>query len=240
MRTLAIDTSGDVGVLAVTVSGRTLVESAGGVRARHGETLLPHLELVLARAGIRAADLDLVALGLGPGSFTGVRIGVATAKGLALAHGTTVVGVRSTRILARAAFGSTRVALVDAAKGEIFVAAYEASEGGRLGATLLEETHGPPGEVATLLRDAIRDPRPVLVGSGVALYADVFRAALPSAVLAPPALAAPRGSMLALEAEEALAERGPDDPDTLEPLYVRASDATLSASAGASRERAPR
>lgn len=226
MRVLAIDTSADVGVVAVTEDGRTLVEHAARVGSRHGETLLATIEQALATAGVGIADLGLIAVGLGPGSFTGVRIGVATAKGLALARRTPLVGVRTTRALARGAFGAIRIPVVDAHKGEVFVAIYEEREGGL--ACAMDEAHGTPEQMGGLVRERIGDRSPTLVGSGLAVHGPAFLDALGAPhVLAPRALEVPRGALIALEAEEALAARGPDDLAALEPLYVRASDAVL-------------
>ncbi|UJR83106.1 tRNA (adenosine(37)-N6)-threonylcarbamoyltransferase complex dimerization subunit type 1 TsaB [Sandaracinus amylolyticus] len=237
MRTLAIDTSGDFGVVAITDGGEVRVEMHSRVRSRHGETLLPTIERALALAELDVAAIDLLAVGLGPGSFTGVRIGVSTVKGLALARGTPVVGVRTTRVIARGLFGALRVPVIDAHKGEVFVAVYEADARGAL-TTRLDETHGPPERAAQAIRDVIgavlagsraerREVTPVLAGSGLALYRDRLLGALGDVITAPRVLDVPRGALLALEAEEALAARGPDDLASLEPLYVRASDAVL-------------
>ncbi|AKF04340.1 tRNA (adenosine(37)-N6)-threonylcarbamoyltransferase complex dimerization subunit type 1 TsaB [Sandaracinus amylolyticus] len=231
MRTLAIDTSGDLGVVAITDGGEVRVEMHTRVRSRHGETLLPTIERALALAELDVAAIDLLAVGLGPGSFTGVRIGVSTVKGLALARGTPVVGVRTTRVIARGLFGALRVPVIDAHKGEVFVAVYEADARGAL-TTRLDETHGPPEVAARAIRDAIGDVladsrTPVLAGGGLAVYGDRVSAVLGPLITAPRALDVPRGALLALEAEEALAARGPDDLASLEPLYVRASDAVL-------------
>ncbi|MDQ3035508.1 MAG: tRNA (adenosine(37)-N6)-threonylcarbamoyltransferase complex dimerization subunit type 1 TsaB, partial [Myxococcota bacterium] len=132
MRVLAFDTSGDHGVVAVTTNGEVRAELHSRARSRQGESLLPAIERALAMGELTIGDIDLIAVGLGPGSFTGLRIGVATAKGLALARGTPVVGVRTSRAIARGLFGALRVPVIDAHKGEVFIAAYEAREDGTL------------------------------------------------------------------------------------------------------------
>jgi tRNA threonylcarbamoyladenosine biosynthesis protein TsaB len=248
VRTLAIDTSGDLGVVAVTVDGEVRAELHARARSRHGETLLPTLERALALAELGIESIDLLAVGLGPGSFTGVRIGVSFVKGLALARGTPLVGVRTTRVVARGLFGALRAPVIDAHKGEVFVALYQAAEDGSLGLRL-EETHGTPEAAAAALRRAAGPGATLVVGgSGLALHRARFLDALaqagddgaapgtvhvaPGTVhVAPGAYDVPRGALLALEAEEALRARGPDPLATLEPLYVRASDAVLPASA---------
>jgi tRNA threonylcarbamoyladenosine biosynthesis protein TsaB len=228
VRVLALDTSSDVGTVAVLVDGALRASLSARVQAQHGETLLPLVERVLTLAEVPVASLDLLAVGLGPGSFTGVRIGVATAKGLALARGTPMVGVRTSRALARAAPGSARGVAIDAKKDELFVAAYAARTDGTL-ETLLGDTHGTPAEAARLLRQALSPHAgATVVGSGVAPHAERLREALgDGTLLLPPVLATPSAAILALEAIERFAAHGPDDPSALVPLYVRAADVTM-------------
>jgi tRNA threonylcarbamoyladenosine biosynthesis protein TsaB len=224
------------------VDGEPVAELSAKLRARHGETLLPQLERVLSASGLDIGDVDLLAVGLGPGSFTGLRIGLSTAKGLSLARGTPIVGVRTTRAIARGAFGAVRVPVVDGHKGEVFVAVYRADDTGRLHCEH-DEAHGSPAAMGARLRSWLGDVAPTLVGTGLTTHGDALGQAFGAPVVrAPRAYETPRGALLALEAEEAFAARGPDDVATLEPLYVRASDAALpSASARpATSERTPR
>lgn len=229
MRVLAIDTSGDHSVIAVTVKGELRVERHVRARSRQGETLLPAIEQALDMAELSIAEIDLIGVGLGPGSFTGVRIGVATAKGLALARQTPMVGVRTSRVIARGLFGSLRVPVIDAHKGEVFVAVYEARDDGTL-VMRHDDSNVRPALAAERVRAAMGEVAcPVVAGSGLLAHRDAFLSALgmPS-VVAPRAFDVPRGALLALEAEEAFALRGADDLAMLEPLYVRASDAVPS------------
>ncbi len=227
MRVLAIDTSGDVGAVALTEDGALRAAIQARVAHRHGETLLPHVERVLALASCRIEDVELLAVGLGPGSFTGLRIGIATAKGLALATRRPMVGVASSRVLARAALGALRLVAIDAKKDEVFVAAYEALGDGRL-EVIFEAEHASPEGAAARLRGVLdRAPSASLVGSALDAHAAIFEAALPRVVRMPRAFFAPNAALLALEAEEALAARGPDDAARLAPSYVRDADAKL-------------
>lgn len=214
MRVIAIDTSTALGSVACLVDGQLRAEVDARVRARHGETVFTLLEQVLAHAGIDKAEIDLIACGLGPGSFTGTRVGLAAAKGLAVALDRPIVGVPTLRALARAAPGAKLAPAVDAHKGEVFVGVYE-----RRGAGLVETLapiHGTPEDVAPQLPAGV-----VLFGSGARKYADVLPPALP------PLYDAPRASFVALEAIERFEVEGPDDRGTLEPLYVRGADAKL-------------
>jgi len=230
VRVLAIDTSSEIGAVALVEDGELRASIQARVQAQHGETLLPHVERVLAIADTSIAKLDLIAVGLGPGSFTGVRIGVATVKGLALAHGTPMVGVRTSRLLARASSGALRLVAIDAKKDEVFVAAYRATERGL--EAVLEDAHGAPSEVARALAAIALEARlpTSLIGSGLGPHRATFVAALTpiaSLTIEPMVLAAPSAALLAVEAVESHALRGPDDPSALVPIYVRGADAKL-------------
>lgn len=130
---LAFDTSTGVSAMAIVDQGLMRAELVAHAEARHGETLVPNLRRLLDGAGLGAAELDLVAVGTGPGSFTGLRIGIAAAKGLALAHRIPVVGVGSLRGLAAGALsagfvepGEPVAVVADAHKREVFAAVYRA------------------------------------------------------------------------------------------------------------------
>lgn len=222
MRVLAIDTSTDIGSVAVVIDGVPAAEIAARVRARHGETLFPLIASALDYAGLSKRDLELVAVGIGPGSFTGTRIGVATAKGLAVALDRPLAGVVSLAAIARGTPGGWIAPVVDAHKGEVYVALYE-----RTGASIIERIapfHAPPGEAFERLRASVPGQAIVTCGSGIRRYPEHAGAGF---VVLPAAFDAPRAAIVALEAEERVSVHGPDDRAALEPLYVRPSDAVL-------------
>ena len=105
---------------------RAVEERAG---QRHGELLLPMLAGLLARAGIRAADLDAVAFGAGPGAFTGLRIACGAAQGLAFARGLPVCGVSTLEAMAEESGAPRVLACLDARMGEVYYAALEKRDG---------------------------------------------------------------------------------------------------------------
>lgn len=229
MRVLAMDTSTEMGSVAVLVDGEVAAEVAARVVAKHGETLLPHVVHVLELAGLGVADIDLIAVGLGPGSFTGLRIGLATAKGLALARATPVVGVPSLRALARGAPVARGVIapMLDAHKGEVYAALYRARLDCSL-ESLLEPIHARPDEAARRVRAIAGDDVVVVVGDARRVHGAALAAALGAqSAFAPAAHDGPRAADVALDAIDVLAREGAHDVATLEPLYVRASDAKL-------------
>ena len=240
MRVLSMDTSSELGTAAVVIDGIVAASIASRVNSQHGETLLPLLDHLLKLAHLRIEDIDLLAVGLGPGSFTGVRIGVATAKGLSLARGTKMVGVRTSRVLGRAASGALRAVVIDAKKDEVFVAVFRAEPSGAL-TQILEDVHGAPSEVAMQLAALSHAEGPItLLGSALVAHHATFRALLPSAIFLPQAWSAPRGDVLALEAFEAFEARGADDPSALVPVYVRGADAKLPGGVTVEPPKAPR
>ena len=96
-----------------------------GERPRHTQRLLGLAAELLAEQGLSFAELELIVVGIGPGTFTGLRIGIATARGLAGATGAELVGVQTLRVLGRAAGEGRVLAVIDAGRGEVFAAGYE-------------------------------------------------------------------------------------------------------------------
>lgn len=229
MRVLALETSSHVGSVALLEDGALRAELSGYVRARHGETLLPRVRQTLETAGWQPPDIDLVAVGLGPGSFTGVRIGMATAKGLCLSLGRPLVGVTSLHVLAKGMPGSAPccVPIVDAYKGEVYAAAFERDAVGKL-RMLAEPFHAPPEQAAERLWRALPSGAAIqAAGDGLRRYEPRLGSALKLEALPPAVFDVPRAACLALEAQLRYQSRGPDDAGALEPLYLRPSDAKL-------------
>jgi tRNA threonylcarbamoyladenosine biosynthesis protein TsaB len=129
VRILAIETSSPCGSVALLDDGKLVVELEHEQPNAHAERILPLVEHVLASAGFDRTSLDRVAVGIGPGSFTGLRVGIALAEGLALGLDIPIVGVASLRAMAAAAPTAEtriRIPVLDARRNEVFVAAYGA------------------------------------------------------------------------------------------------------------------
>ncbi len=213
MKIAAIDTSTPRGSIALYDGGALVAEAAHEVHNAHGESLLPLVDSVFARTGWRPGAVARWGVGIGPGSFTGARIGVATVKGIVLATGAEVVGVTSMdALLATApadrpeARGAVRVAFLEAMRGELFVQV----EGGepvvvRL-AALADHVAAIPGE------------RLLAIGAAAAHVTDLRATRL---------LEAPHDLPHARFIAELAATRSPDDLLALEPLYVRDPDITV-------------
>ena len=204
---LAVDTTREHGSLALNEKEISLHAPAG-----FAHILYPHIEELLRQGGVRPADIDCFAAASGPGSFTGVRVGLACVKGLAEATGKPAVGVSNLEALARFGSRPLRAVIEDARRGEIFGAVYDAA-----GTLVRPETVGkltdwlrtlPPGDLEFIAVD----------------FAP-FSEALPDAprVTAPLALA----GAIARIAAERLARGEAQDPAALDANYVRRSDAEL-------------
>jgi tRNA threonylcarbamoyladenosine biosynthesis protein TsaB len=126
---LGIDSATPVMSVAVVDGERVVAESEGAI-ARRGADLLVVVDAACRAAGVAPRELDAIAIGAGPGSFTGLRIGMATAKGIAFAAGRPLWAVSSLAALARAAGGAgIVVAALDARRGELYAGAYRCGEG---------------------------------------------------------------------------------------------------------------
>ena len=121
MRLAAIETSTALGSAALFEDDRLVADEARRVSNAHGESLLPMLHALFERAGWRPRDVARWVVGVGPGSFTGVRIAVATAKGIVLATGAEIAGVTSLDALALGVEADVVATVVDAGKGEAYL-----------------------------------------------------------------------------------------------------------------------
>jgi tRNA threonylcarbamoyladenosine biosynthesis protein TsaB len=164
VRVLGIETSSARGSVAL-VDGSATVCSLEHERANaHGESILPLIEKALAQAGWNRSQLDRVAVGAGPGSFTGLRVGIAIAQGLSEGLDVPLVGVPSLFAMALAVpaeLPGCRCVLVDARKGELFAAAYDPDGRERMEVRLVASV----SELTPLLHEP---GEPLFIGNGTA------------------------------------------------------------------------
>jgi tRNA threonylcarbamoyladenosine biosynthesis protein TsaB len=227
LRVLAFDTSAHVTSLAIC-HGQVLIEQHEVADGKHAETLLPNVKAMLAQAGWTLSQIDVIAVGVGPGSFTGVRVGVATAKGLALALQKPVIPIVSLDALAYEALrvtDSLRIAAcLDAFKGELFCAVYT-----RDGNDLRRERapfHATPELVRESLAAISGDDLLALVGAGITRYPELLADA-PGAWQIYDGIVAPRASVLAELAAARFAAGDVPELASVVPMYLRDSDAQL-------------
>ncbi len=185
------------------------------------ETLLPAVDRLLRDAGVGLDALAGLAVSVGPGSFTGLRIGIATAKGLAFGSGLPVAPVPTLAGLARSAgaCASPVVAVLDARRGEVYAAAWVGA-GGEAHASVPEGIYTPESLVALLPRAC------VLVGEGVALLAEALRAG-PALRRVPPPLGEPSARHVGALGARLLARGAGIDAAELVPVYGRRAEAEV-------------
>lgn len=219
---LAIDTSSNLGGVAVCRGSEVLFHRPLGEGLRHGKLLILGVDEALRGAGVRLADLDAVACGIGPGSYTGTRVGVMTAKALAFGAGKPCIPVSSLAALALGLRGRANVIIPaqDARRDEIYTAVYRFDAQG-LPQALRADVALSPEETARLL-DAAGGERCLFAGSALAKYPEVFGALEGRAdfVQEGPANLAEAVGLLACAGTIA-----PVDALALEPLYMRRDDA---------------
>jgi tRNA threonylcarbamoyladenosine biosynthesis protein TsaB len=233
VRVLGIETSGSFGGFAIADDSGVLAEVAADIMGHHLERGSDMIREVMAEAGLALRDLAGVAVSLGPGSFTGLRVGLALAKGMCLGSALQLVGVPTLDCVALglASFGGLVVPVRDARRGEVYFAVYEVREGRAL--RLSPYRALAPEAVVEELREGSWAGSPpgglqrvALAGTGLARYGDIFRSGLGErAVIAPEALWEARPGVVAAEGLKLLGEGKVASLDTLEPIYVRASEA---------------
>jgi tRNA threonylcarbamoyladenosine biosynthesis protein TsaB len=169
MITLAIECATNTAGLALLNGEEILAEFHLGSGRHHAEILLPALEKLLLLSGIPMEKIDLLACTIGPGSFTGVRIGVSTVKGLALATGKPIVGVSTLETLAMNAFPSTGLicSLLDARRDQVYAGLYRMGTDG-FPQTVVQDRLT---DIAQLIRDLPMDEVD-WIGDGAVRYRD--------------------------------------------------------------------
>lgn len=217
MNILAIDTTSEWGSLAIRSGGALAAETHVHSVEGFAHVLFPNISALLTQAGLQLDDIDCFAAASGPGAFTGVRVGLAAAKGLAEAQGKSAVGISNLRAAATVGTAPRRGVVLDARRGEVFAAIYGA-EG---------ETITP--EVVTQLvpwLDSIRD----LADEFVLPPEERFRElATGQSFAGKRTIESPRhlAPAIAQCAELSLKDGRKSDPAALDANYVRRSDAEL-------------
>ncbi len=223
MRILALETSAVTASVAVTEDERLLAQSFQNSGLTHSATLMPMAADLLKNAGLTLDGMDVIAVAAGPGSFTGVRIGVAAAKGLAWKDNKPCAPCSTLASMAWgvAHMGGEICAVMDARRDQVYNARFRA-EGGRLTRLTPDRAIALPELLTELEREG---SAPVLVGDGAALCRAAFdRAGVPY-VTAPPHLTYQTAWGVAKEALELAQSGGLVAADALVPQYHRLSQA---------------
>jgi tRNA threonylcarbamoyladenosine biosynthesis protein TsaB len=219
---LSLDTSAAAGSVALLDNGRIIRERAGDPSRTHGQRLPAELMAVLADAGATLGAVELFAVSVGPGSFTGLRVGIATMQGLALANGKLVVPVTTFEALAwHAGTDMPIAAWIDAHRGEVFASLIASDRRTELRPA---SALSPRATLEAWTGELSRHERVRFVGDGAVRYQDDIRRCLGSrAEIAEnvPPLAGAIADIAFREQTRAVR------PHAIVPLYVRRPDAEL-------------
>jgi tRNA threonylcarbamoyladenosine biosynthesis protein TsaB len=214
---LALDTATPATVVGLELPDGTVREARDdveqGQRPRHTTCLLPLAAGLLEEAGLRWQDLELIAVGLGPGTFTGLRIGIATARGLAAATGARLVGIGTLRALAAGAGDGRVLAVIDARRSEVFVAGYDSGH----------QLFGPVPLAPAAVAGLAGGPDWLAIGDGALRFRELLEGG--GLTVAPEGSPLHRVSPLAILRLAADGEI--DDEGAVTPLYTRLPDAEL-------------
>lgn len=168
MLTLAFDTSSKTASVAILNDDTIIYDAIINSGLNHSEVLLPAIDLACSQSCLKIQDIDLFACTLGPGSFTGLRIGVSTLKGLMIATGKPAVGVSALKALALniACCQQLICSMMDAGRGQVYVACYQYNEEGLLVQIGKDDVINPQNEIPATDQDII------FIGDGAIKYSD--------------------------------------------------------------------
>jgi tRNA threonylcarbamoyladenosine biosynthesis protein TsaB len=234
---LAVETATRVMSVALLRADEVLVEVSTCEGRLHAERLLPGIDTALRLGDVSLDDVEAYAVSIGPGSFTGLRIGLATIKGLALPDGRPVVPIATLAALVTAAAGAPGpvAALLDARRGEVYAAAWPTAEA-EGEPCVAESVYTPDG-----LAQVLPWPCTIVVGEGAAAAGEVLRARAGAAArLLPEAVGVARASRVGRLAARVLAAGGGRAAGDLAPRYVRRAEAEVRRTGQPLEERAAR
>jgi tRNA threonylcarbamoyladenosine biosynthesis protein TsaB len=231
MRVLALDTTGRAGSSALIVDGRIVDARSGDATRTHAERLPGELTALVRACGLTLPEIDVFAAAVGPGSFTGLRIGIATMQGLSLVGERPLIGVSALEALAHAAAGGAAAgdlvaAWIDAQRGEVFSALYRTTAAAPGAPERVLKVEGPSvaSPAKTLEGWSTHDlASATFIGDGATRYAEVVDRITQRRIGAPSALAGIVGQLASARAARGEAAH----PAAIGPLYVRRPDAVL-------------
>jgi tRNA threonylcarbamoyladenosine biosynthesis protein TsaB len=223
MYILGIETSTKTGSVAVVSEQAVVAQYSLNIEVTHSERLMATVDRVLKDTGLAIADMDAFAVAVGPGSFTGLRIGLATVKGLVLATGKPVAAVPTLRALAaQVPFAAHPVCpILDARKHEVYAALYRVEGAGPV--QLLPEAAVSIGELAARIAG-----KTVFIGEAASLYrAEIEDRFGERALFGPRSASLPSAGTVAELGLSMIKSGVPIDPDNLTPLYIRRPEAEV-------------
>ena len=223
MPVIAIETATMVGSIAILDAARVISEVTLNARATHSERLMATIDRLLSDSDLSIDDMDGIAVSIGPGSFTGLRIGLSAAKGLSYASGKPLLGIPTLDALAlNMTFSSYLICPIqDARKGEVYTALYR--PGAKSPEKMTDDIVVSPDALAGMITE-----KTIFLGDGVNRYRELLVKQLGELYNeAPIPLQLPRASNVAMLALKRLEKGDTDDPFTMIPRYIRKSEAEI-------------
>ncbi len=223
MRVLGIDTSTMIAGVGIMEDDEVMADLKFDVKITYSEVLLSTIDLALKTIGLKVEDLDGFAISIGPGSFTGLRIGLSTVKGLCFASGKPLASVPSLDALASLSLFCRYpvVPLLDAKKNQVYTAFYDTSEGG-----LKRKSEYLVIDIENLLKNIYG--RTLFVGPGARFYQNELIQRLgDKARFALQEQSSPSGASIARLGLKKITTGRIEDVTHLEPMYIRMSEAEL-------------
>lgn len=223
MKVLALESSAKAVSVAVCENGVILAQGYQNTGLTHSVTMMPLLENMLEKASLKLDDMDVIAVAAGPGSFTGLRIGVSAAKGLAWALDTPCCGVSTLEAMAEngRSFEGTVICAMDARRQQIYNAIFDCHNG-----ELTRRCDDRAVALSQVAEELKNDPAPKLVlGDGAALCCEYLNGQGIACRMAPPQLRFQQATGVALVAERMAQEGCTVSAQELTPTYLRLSQA---------------
>jgi tRNA threonylcarbamoyladenosine biosynthesis protein TsaB len=223
MLTLAFDTSSKTAAVALLQDDTILYDVIINAGLNHSEVLLPAIDQACFQARIKITEIDLFACTLGPGSFTGLRIGVSTLKGLMLATGKPAVGISSLAALALNVSNNSKIicSIMNAGRGQVYVAYYRYNENGLLDQIGADKAIDPREIVHNNLEQEI-----IFVGDGAIRYTDIIcNVKAKEVIIAPAQQQYIRASAVGILGRQKYDRNELLDAKTFVPVYLRSADA---------------
>ncbi|QOV90263.1 tRNA (adenosine(37)-N6)-threonylcarbamoyltransferase complex dimerization subunit type 1 TsaB [Humisphaera borealis] len=227
IRGLAIETSGRLGSVALAVDGTSVAEDRFAHGLQHAAEIIPRIDALCKAQGWRPGEIDEIYISTGPGSFTGLRIGVTLAKTLAFATGARIVAVPSARVLAYNAPAEAQnvVIVLDAKRDQIFTARLAKGATGQASPLTGDWNFQEEPRLDALSAALARSPRPVhLVGEGIPFHSK-FLPTDDGVILSPEANWTARATVVAMLGYDMARQARFTTPDELLPVYIRKPEA---------------
>jgi tRNA threonylcarbamoyladenosine biosynthesis protein TsaB len=224
MLTLAFDTSSKTVAVALLQDDVILYDTIINVGLNHSEVLLPAIDQACLQTRIKIAEIDLFVCTIGPGSFTGLRIGVSTLKGMMLATGKPAVGISSLAALALNVSKSSKIicSVMDAGRGQVYIACYRYNKNGLLDQIGTDKVVNPREIIRNLEQEII------FVGDGAIKYADILSSIKTKEINIASALKQYiRASSVGFLGREKYDRNELLNAETFVPVYLRSADAHM-------------